>query len=131
MSESGARYRDDQRVDHMVTAVESVIGAASGMTRDQLMFDDQKTKSILFDLIVLGEAANNISREFAEANPGIPWADIAGLRHKLVHDYSGIDYGIVWEVIANQLTPLLLKLKAVASKLPPEDPLPENISEFL
>lgn len=34
------KYRDGQRVDHMVAAVESVIAAAAGLTRDSLMFDD-------------------------------------------------------------------------------------------
>ena len=131
MSNAGAKYRDEQRVDHMVTAIESVVAAAAGMTRDRLMFDDEKTKSILFDLIVLGEAANNISREYAEEHPEIPWADIAGFRHKLVHDYCGIDYGIVWEVIANQLPPLLPKMKELAASLPPIEQLPENIGEFL
>ena len=131
MSNAGAKYRDEQRVDHMVTAIESVVAAAAGMTRDRLMFDDEKTKSILFDLIVLGEAANNISREYAEEHPEIPWADIAGFRHKLVHDYCGIDYGIVWEGIANQLPPLLPKMKELAASLPPVEQLPENIGEFL
>ena len=131
MSNAGAKYRDEQRVDHMVTAIESVVAAAAGMTRDRLMFDDEKTKSILFDLIVLGEAANNISREYAEEHLEIPWADIAGFRHKLVHDYCGIDYEIVWEVIANQLPPLLPKMKELAASLPPVEQFPENIGEFL
>jgi len=131
MSDSGAKYRDDQRVEHMVKAIESVIAAAQGLTRDQLMFDDQVTKAILFDLIVLGEAANNISREYAERHPEIPWADIAGLRHKLVHDYSGVDYKIVWEVIVSKLPPLLPKLKELETASEPAAPLPDNISDFL
>ena len=125
------KSRDAQRIDHMVTAAESVIATAVGLTRDSLMFDDQKTKAILFDLIVLGEAANNVSDGYSKAHPEIPWADIAGMRHKLVHDYCGVDYGIVWEVIANQLPPLLPKLKALASAMPPIDRVPTNLSEFL
>ena len=46
-------------------------------------------------------------------------------------DYCGVDYGIVREVVSNQLPPLLPNLKAISSAMPPIDRSPTNLSEFL
>jgi glutamate racemase len=56
--------------------------------RDQLRQNEAKTESVLFNLMIMGEAANNISQEFASKNPEIDWKGIAGVRHKVVHDYA-------------------------------------------
>jgi Protein of unknown function DUF86 len=44
-----------------------------------------------------------VSREFSDRHPEIPWADIIGMRHKVVHDYLGIDEDIVWQVVTKDL----------------------------
>lgn len=40
---------------------------------------------------IVGEAGRQVSREFSDRHPEIPWADIIGMRHKVVHDYLGVD----------------------------------------
>ena len=52
--------------------------------------------------MVLGEAANNITCEFAAKNPEVDWKGLAGVRHKIVHDYADIDY----DTIRQTTTPL-------------------------
>jgi Protein of unknown function DUF86 len=42
-----------------------------------------------------------VSREFSDRHPEIPWADIIGMRHKVVHDYLGVDEDIVWQVVTD------------------------------
>ena len=56
-------------------------------------------RAILYNLTLLGEAANNVSREFAAAHPEVDFKDMAGLRHKLVHDYANIDLSVIWKVL--------------------------------
>ncbi len=48
---------------------------------------------------VVGEAARQVSREFADKHPEIPWTNIIGMRHKVVYDYLGVDEDIVWQVV--------------------------------
>jgi len=60
---------------------------------------------------VIGEAARQVSAEFAAAHPEIPWAIITGMRHKLVHDYLGVDEDIVWQVVTTDLPSLVAALE--------------------
>ncbi len=49
----------------------------------------------------------NVSRGFCEEHPEIPWPEVIGMRHKVVHDYLGVDEDIVWQVVTNDLPRLL------------------------
>ena len=125
-------YRDNSRVRHMLDAMERILSIAKGMSRDQLSHHEDNTEKILFNMMVLGEAANNISREFAERNPSVAWKDIASVRHKIVHDYADIDFDTIWDILQNDIPEEYEKVKAVAATLPPEPTTPPpNMAEFL
>jgi uncharacterized protein with HEPN domain len=63
---------------------------------------------------VIGEAARRISADFQKAHSQIPWAQIAGMRHKVVHDYLQVDYDIVWGVASVHLAPLIADLEKIS-----------------
>ena len=125
-------YRDDSRVRHMLNAMERVVELSKGLDRAQLKSHESTTESILFNLMILGEAANNITREFAAKNPDVDWKGLAGVRHKIVHDYADIDFDTIWDILQSDIPDQYAKLKAVAATLPPEptEP-PPNMSDFL
>ena len=54
---------------------------------------------VIRNLEVIGEATKNISEDLRAANPSIPSRQIAGMRDVLIHDYMGVDYELVWEVV--------------------------------
>jgi uncharacterized protein with HEPN domain len=56
---------------------------------------------------IIGEAANRIDISFKESNPEIEWNRIRGFRNRIVHEYFGIDYQIVWEIIETYLDELI------------------------
>lgn len=60
---------------------------------------------------VIGEAARRVSPDFQSEHPEVPWNEIIGMRHKIVHDYMDVDEDIVWAVVSNDLQPLIEKLK--------------------
>lgn len=127
---SAADYRDEQRIDHMLKALEALVRNSVDVDRDMLYTEDNVTKVLMYDLIVLGEAANNISEAFSKQHPEVEWADIAGLRHKLVHDYAGVNYDTLWNVVSKDIPALLPKIKAIHDALPHET-LDEGVSKFL
>ena len=125
-------YRDDSRVRHMIVAMKRVLDVSNGMSRDELVGAEQKTESILFNLTIIGEAANTISKEFATKNPEVDWKNIAGVRHKIVHDYADIDYDVIWRIVQDDIPGAYAKLQEIEKTLPPEptEP-PENMADFL
>ena len=127
----GGEYRDETRVMHMLQALERIVQETSETSRDRLFFDDRLTRAIILDFIVLGEAANNVTEEYCAAHPEIPWSDIAGFRHKLVHDYSGIDFGILWDAMTKDVPDLLPMFRKLVEMLPPNPDTPANIGDFL
>ena len=125
-------YRDDARVRHMLSALERIVAMSEKLGRSQLRMHEDVTEIILFNLMILGEAANNISKEFAEKNPEVDWRGVAGVRHKIVHDYADIDFDTIGDILLNDIPYLYQKVKAVAATLPPvpTEP-PANMADFL
>ena len=60
---------------------------------------------------MIGEAARQVSREFTASHSEIPWENIVGMRHKVVHDYLGVDEDIVWQVVTEDLLKLVEALE--------------------
>jgi len=52
---------------------------------------------------IIGEAVKNLPEDLRNQNPQIPFKQIAGMRDKLIHDYFGVDYEIVWKTIKDKL----------------------------
>jgi uncharacterized protein with HEPN domain len=81
--------RDLVYVGHMLDMARKAVARTRGVTRD--VFDADDLHLALTHLIkVIGEAARHVSRDFTRTLPEIPWEDIVGMRHKVVHDYLTI-----------------------------------------
>jgi len=66
---------------------------------------------------IIGEAARTLPEAVCAQAPGVPWREIIGMRHILVHDYFGIDTDAVWKVIAEDLPSLETQMKALLASL--------------
>jgi uncharacterized protein with HEPN domain len=81
--------------------------------------EDETLKLALTHLVqVIGEAARRVSPVFQEAHPEIPWHEIIGMRHRVVHDYLNVDEDIIWEVVHQDLPALV---EALIKSMPPEE----------
>ena len=68
-------------------------------------------------LQIIGEAAYALPQELRDQRPDIPWAEIIGMRHILVHDYFVIDIDIVWDAIQRDLPDLKGKVQVMLRAL--------------
>ncbi|UFT99901.1 DUF86 domain-containing protein [Radiobacillus kanasensis] len=66
--------------------------------------------AIIRNLEIVGEATKRISKDFREQYPHVPWKEMAGLRDVLIHNYFGVDNGIVWNVVEKEIPPLKEKI---------------------
>lgn len=68
--------------------------------------DEMRQDAVARNLELIGEAAKRLSADIRSRVPGQPWADITGMRDRLIHGYSEIDMDVVWETAHDDLSPL-------------------------
>ena len=107
--------RDLVYVGHMLDMAKKAISK----TQSRSAYDaDENLRLALTHLIQIGEAGRQVSRGFSDRHPEIPWADIVGMRHKVVHDYLGVDEDIVWQVVTEDLPTLVRALEPIVPPTP-------------
>lgn len=72
--------------------------------------------AVVRNIEIIGEASNRVSAEIKQNSENIPWTKLRGIRNRIVHDYFGIDYKIIWFISANELDPLKNNLQKLLSK---------------
>jgi len=72
-------------------------------TKDDLIDNEVLKRAIVRSLEIIGEATKKIPADIKEQWSEIPWRNIAGMRDRLIHDYIGINYAIVWDVVRNKI----------------------------
>ncbi len=90
--------RDLVYVGHMLDMATKAVSKTEGLRREAYDADENLRLALIHLVQVIGEAARQVSREFSDGHPEIPWADIIGMRHKVVHDYLSVDEDIIWQV---------------------------------
>ena len=102
---------------HILDEIEYLDSAAAGLSREGLLEDETLKRSFVRSLEIIGEAAGKLSVDFKSQYPGIAWRKMAGMRNRLIHDYFGVDYAIVWDVVKNKLPELKADIKKIVEEL--------------
>jgi len=77
-------------------------------------FEDRKTiMAIAYSIAIIGEAANKLSENVKEQNRDIPWKQIVGMRHRIIHDYGNVDIQNLQQVVVADLPLLRTKLESI------------------
>ncbi len=111
-------WRDEGWLLDILTAARKIVQYASGVTREEFSGNELLQDGIIRQCAVIGEAARMISQETRDRHPKIPWKEIIGMRHKLVHEYFRIDLAKVWDAVQEDV-PELVRL--IEPLVPPEE----------
>ena len=110
------RKDDSIRLQHMLDAAREAESFSQNKTRNSLDTDRKLALALVKCIEIMGEAAAQISNQSREALPQIPWADIIGMRNRLIHAYFDINLDILWKTVVEDLPPLVAELEKIAEK---------------
>ena len=85
-------------------------------TKDDFLNDETLKRAVVRSLEIIGEATKKIPADFKVKWESIKWKNMAGMRDRLIHDYMGVNYSIVWDVIKNKIPELHEQIVEVIDK---------------
>ena len=101
----------------MLDNAREAVALSRGKTRAELAKDRVLQLALVKLVEIVGEAATRISSSEQDRFPGIPWADVIGMRNKLIHGYDELDLKILWDTVRDDLPRLIGDLKRI---IPPK-----------
>lgn len=100
-------------IDHILVEIDFLTRESTGKTEADFASSEMMQRAFSRSLEIIGEAVKNIDDDFKRQHPSIEWRKIAGMRDKLIHQYFGIDYPLVWDVTSTKILPLKERLEAI------------------
>jgi uncharacterized protein with HEPN domain len=90
-----------------------LINRSKNITFSEFEKNEDLRRSFIRSLEVIGEAVKKLPPEIKGKNKNIPWKEIAGMRDKLIHDYFGVDYEIIWLTVKEDIPFLKKELEKI------------------
>lgn len=98
--------RDAATLVDIVTAAELIQSFTDGLEQAEFMTDVKTQSSVLYQLLVIGEAVKRLSADIRQEHLEVPWSLIAGMRDHLIHAYDAVDWGEVWNTVQRDVPDL-------------------------
>lgn len=116
MSRSPKEY-----LQHILEESNFVISNSQGMDKSSFLVDERSKRAFVRSLEIIGEASKKLPDEFRQSHPQIAWRKMAGMRDKLIHEYFGVDYDVVWDVVINEIPRLYSEVIAIIRRFENKD----------
>ena len=97
----------------IIESAEKILTYTEGFSYEQFLADGRTVDAVIRNFEIIGEAASRLPEEIRDQYPSIDWHRIRGFRNRVVHDYMGIDYKIVWLIKENFLQPMIAEIKSI------------------
>ena len=98
----------------MLEAIAKIERYVSALTEGQFLEDERTSDAVVRNLEIIGEAASRLPDVYRSTAGHVPWHQVIGLRHRIVHEYFGIDLQLVWVIIHTDLPKLHETLRDLA-----------------
>jgi uncharacterized protein with HEPN domain len=105
--------------DDLLFAIGRVFEYTAGQDFTGFKKDYKTVDAVIRNFEIIGEAAKNIPSVIKEQHPEVPWSEMYLLRNKVSHEYFGIDYEIIWDIITNDLPVNKEQVEKIAAEIIP------------
>lgn len=106
------------RSDHLllqdiIESAQRINSYTAGMSYDGFFASDLVKDAVVRNFEIIGEASGRLSESFQLTNASIEWRKMKAFRNLLIHQYFGVDYGVVWDVVQTFLPATLTQLQQI------------------
>lgn len=98
--------KDPKRLHDILDSINNIFRYVGDDKMEAFITDIMRYHAVVYNLMIIGEAANMLTMEFRENHPLTPWKQITGMRNFLIHGYHQVEKDIVWKVIEEDLPTL-------------------------
>jgi uncharacterized protein with HEPN domain len=99
-----------ERLRHIRDECRYLLLRSRELTWTEFLASDDLKRAFVRSLEIVGEASKQVPQPFRDEHPELPWRLMAGMRDRLIHDYTGVDYEIVWDTISRDIPAILATL---------------------
>jgi uncharacterized protein with HEPN domain len=105
--------RDRWTLEQMLETAQRIRAVVQPHTHDSFEADEVTHLALLHLIQRLGEAASRLTSDFRAAHEEFPWAEMIGMRNRIVHSYDDLDAEVVWRVATDDIEPVVAALERV------------------
>ena len=108
--------RDKIILDKMIRYADKVCEYCKGGSYEDFRANDMLVEARVFNLGQIGELTKKLGEDFKKENPQVAWAQIYGLRNRIVHDYEGVNLRLIWEIVSDDMPALRCELNGMKKR---------------
>ena len=98
---------------HIADECTYLLSVNNNLSKEEFLGNETLKRAVVRSLEIIGEATKKIPADFKVKWSSIQWKNIAGMRDRLIHDYIGVNYSIVWDVFSNKIPELYGRIQEV------------------
>ncbi|MDN3586222.1 DUF86 domain-containing protein [Pedobacter aquatilis] len=100
-------------LNHIIDEISFIEEATKNKVKNEVIYDPILSRAIIRSLEIIGEACRKVDPDFKIIHPNIEWRKMSDTRNRLIHDYFGVDYDIVWDIITQKLPDLNFAIREI------------------
>ena len=103
-------------LEDALASAKKILKYVGDSTYEDVIKDEMRIDAVVRNFEIIGEASSKIPDNFKNKYPLIEWRKVSDFRNVLAHEYFGLDYEIMWEIIKDKLPNLQKGIQAILEK---------------
>ena len=108
---------DPKRLNDMLQAIDTILQYIERLDMSAFIADKRTYHAVIYNLMIMGEAANMLTHEFREAHSATQCRQVTNMRNFLIHGYHNVEEDLVWEAVSKDLQPLREQIEGYLNEL--------------